>query len=35
VKDKESGSSLTRGDRRCIISLAMKVGGLKVVETNF
>jgi hypothetical protein len=31
VKDEVSGSSLVGGDRWCIMSLAMRVGGLKVV----
>jgi hypothetical protein len=35
VKDGVPGSSPTRGDRRCIMSLAMRVGGLEVVETKF
>jgi hypothetical protein len=35
VKEEVPGSSLVRGDRRCIMSLAMKVGGLEVVETKF
>jgi hypothetical protein len=34
VKDEVPDSSLTEGDRRCIMSLAMRVGGLEVVETN-
>jgi hypothetical protein len=35
MKEEVPGSSLVGGDRRCIMSLAMKVGGLEVVETNF
>jgi hypothetical protein len=31
MKDKVPGSSLVGGDRWCIISLAMRVGGLEVV----
>jgi hypothetical protein len=35
VKYKVPGLSPAIGDRRCIMSLAMRVGGLEVVETNF
>jgi hypothetical protein len=35
VKDEVPGSSPAEDDRRCIMSLAMRVGGLEVVETNF
>jgi hypothetical protein len=35
MKDEVPGSNPTRGDRQCIMSLAMKVCGLEVVETNF
>jgi hypothetical protein len=31
VKDEVLGSSLVGGDRWCIMSLAMRVGGLEVV----
>jgi hypothetical protein len=32
VKDKVSSSSPAGDDRQCIMSLAMRVGGLEVVE---
>jgi hypothetical protein len=32
VKNEVPGSSLVVGDRWCIISLAMRVGGLEVVK---
>jgi hypothetical protein len=35
VKDEVPGSNPPRGDRRCIMSLAMRIGGLEVVETKF
>jgi hypothetical protein len=35
VKDEVPDSSSAVGDRWCIMSLAMRVGGLEVVETNF
>jgi hypothetical protein len=35
VKEEVFGSSLAGSDRRCIMSLAMKVGGLEVFEMNF
>jgi hypothetical protein len=35
VKDEVPGSSPARGDRRYTMSLAMRVGGLEVVETKF
>jgi hypothetical protein len=35
VKDKIPSSSPARGDKQCIMSLAMRIGGLEVVETNF
>jgi hypothetical protein len=34
VKDEVPNSSPARGDRWCIMSLAMRVGGLEVVETK-
>jgi hypothetical protein len=34
VKDEVPGSSPVGGDRWCIISLAMRVGGLEVVQTK-
>jgi hypothetical protein len=35
VKNEVPGSSPVGGDRWCIMSLAMRVGGLEVVETKF
>jgi hypothetical protein len=35
VKDEVPSSSPAGGDRRCIMSLAMRVGGSEVVETTF
>jgi hypothetical protein len=35
VKEEVPSLNLARGYRQCIMSLAMKVGGLEVVETNF
>jgi hypothetical protein len=35
VMDEVSVSSLAGSDRRCIISSAMRVGRLEVVEINF
>jgi hypothetical protein len=35
VKNEMPGSNLAGGGRQCIMSLAMRIGGLKVVETNF
>jgi hypothetical protein len=35
VKDGVPGSSQAGGDRWCIMSLAMGIGGLEAVETNF
>jgi hypothetical protein len=34
MKDEVPGSSPVGGDRWCIMSLAMKVGGLEVVYTK-
>jgi hypothetical protein len=34
VKDEVPGSSPVGGDRWCIMSSAMRVGGLEVVLTN-
>jgi hypothetical protein len=35
VKNEVPGLSPAGGDRRCIMSLAMRVGGLEVVEIKF
>jgi hypothetical protein len=35
VKDEVPGSSPAEGDRRCIMSLEMRIGGLEVVEIYF
>jgi hypothetical protein len=35
VMDKVLGSNPAGGDRQCIMSLAMRVGGLEVVKTKF
>jgi hypothetical protein len=35
VKDEVLDSSPVEGDRRCIMSMVMRVVGLEVVETRF
>jgi hypothetical protein len=35
VKDEVPGLSPAGGNSQCIMSLAMRVGGLEVVETKF
>jgi hypothetical protein len=35
VKEEVPDSSLARGDRWCIMSLAMRDGGLEVIQTYF
>jgi hypothetical protein len=35
VKDEVSGSNPVGGDGWCIMSLAMRVGGLEVVKAEF